>query len=370
MARFVSPITDIKPNGSVSFFDSNTNAPKITYKDDVESIQNLLTIPVNANGNLPNIFFSGSAAVIYLDEFGVQYAARNPVGGERELGDFSPWDAQVSYDLNDIVEGSDGNIYRSLSSGNIGNDPTLTPTQWEEIRFIGVWNTNITYAIGDVVQTSNGNLWKALTVAAGIDPETDSGTNWLPSVDDSKLPRVKDSNIGAVSQSGQFTDWDDILINGMFFMVNGSANQPASGVNWQCLCVMGSNGNNLTQTAFSGNVVYTRSKLGTVWGEWLKVGVQSYAAPTTSTYSRLSNYTTFTLSTSGVNITLDDSFLEDDVVEFNKVLKTTTHQVGTSSAVILDEDNVNIGNSIDLLPGDSLTMVLLKVGANWRMRVY
>ena len=221
MARFVSPITDIKPNGSVSFFDSNTNAPKITYKDDVESIQNLLTIPVNANGNLPNIFFSGSAAVIYLDEFGVQYAARNPVGGERELGDFSPWDAQVSYDINDIVEGSDGNIYRSLSNANIGNDPTLTPTQWEEIRFIGVWNTNITYSIGDVVQTTTGSLWKSLTASASNDPDTDNGTNWLPAIDGAKVPEIialEALNIW-INKAADFT-----AVAGESYNIAGSAN--------------------------------------------------------------------------------------------------------------------------------------------------
>lgn len=192
MARFVSPITDIKPNGSVRFFDSNTNADKVTYKDDVESIPNELAVPVDANGNLPNIFFSGSAAVIYLDQFDVQYYARNPVGGERELGDFSPWDAQVSYDLNDIVEGSNNKIYRSLSSGNINNDPTLVSTQWEEIRFIGVWNANIIYSIGVVVQSNSGLLWRSLTATAGNNPASDDGTNWLPAIDGSKVPEIID----------------------------------------------------------------------------------------------------------------------------------------------------------------------------------
>ena len=190
MARFVSPITDIKPNGSVRFFDSNTNADKETYKDDVESIRNELNVAVDANGNLPNIFFSGSAAVIYLDEFGEQYYARNPVGAERELGDFSPWDAAVSYDKNDIVEASDGNIYRSISSGNINNDPTTSPEEWEEIRFIGVWNTNISYSVGDVVQTTEGNLWKAVASNSANNPSSDGGSNWLPAIDGEKVPEI------------------------------------------------------------------------------------------------------------------------------------------------------------------------------------
>ncbi len=169
----------------MSFFDSNTNAPKITYKDELETIQNLLTIPVDADGNLPNIFFSGSAAVIYLDEFDVQYAARNPVGEEIGLGNFVEWSNVVSYDVNDIVIGSDGKFYISITSGNQGNDPTSpSPANWDEIRFIGVYDTNITYSIGDITQTTDGKLWRALTVNAGNDPTTDSGLNWLPAIDE------------------------------------------------------------------------------------------------------------------------------------------------------------------------------------------
>ena len=190
MPRFISPITDIKVNGSVSFFDSNTNAPKITYKDELETIQNLLTIPVDTDGNLPNIFFSGSASVIYLDELGQQYAARNPVGDEVGLGNFTVWSNAVSYDAYDIIRGSDNKFYKSLTNSNQGNDPTTSAVNWEEIRFIGVWNTNVTYAIGDVVQTTDGNLWKALTEASGNDPSADDGTNWLPAIDGSKVPEI------------------------------------------------------------------------------------------------------------------------------------------------------------------------------------
>ena len=136
---------------------------------------------------VPNIFFSGSAKLIIQDENSVQYGEFDPVGGEKELGDFTLWDAVVTYDKNDIVEGSDGLFYLSLTNGNIANDPTLTPTAWTEIRFIGVWNTNVTYAVGDVVQTAAGNLWKAITATAGNNPEVDDGTNWLPAIDASKV---------------------------------------------------------------------------------------------------------------------------------------------------------------------------------------
>jgi len=174
----------MKPLGSIFFFKSGTNSPLITFADDLESIQNPAQIDVNADGNIPNIFFSGSARVKYLDEFGQQYAERDPVGGERELGDFTLWDTQVLYGLNDIVEGSNGRFYISLTNSNQSNDPTLDATKWGEIRFIGVYNVNITYGIGNIVQTTNGNLWKSV-VSSNLnnDPATDAGTNWLIAID-------------------------------------------------------------------------------------------------------------------------------------------------------------------------------------------
>ena len=145
MPRFISPITDIKPLGSVSFFDSNTGTPKITFKDELESdaLKNPAEIPVDANGNLPNIFFSGSAEVIYLDEFDVQYAARNPVSEDVGLGNFTTWVNTVSYDINDIVKGSNGRFYASLANANHGNDQTLnlgTNYIWKDVRLIVIWN--------------------------------------------------------------------------------------------------------------------------------------------------------------------------------------------------------------------------------------
>jgi len=188
MPRFISPITDIKPLGFVSFFDLNTNTPKLTFKDELESdqLRNLPEIPVDANGNLPNIFFSGSAKVIYVDEDGEQYAVRT-AGEEAGLGNFTTWSDVVSYDINDIVKGSNGRFYASLANANQGNDPTLNPGTnefWKDVRLLGVWNSTFTYAIGDVVQDVTGNLWRALTATSNKDPVTDDGTNWANAIDE------------------------------------------------------------------------------------------------------------------------------------------------------------------------------------------
>ena len=176
--RFVSPITDIKPLGSLYFFKSGTNSPAVTYADESENVPNQAKIPVDASGNLPNVFIVGSVKVIYLDEFDNQYAARDPVGGDKALGDFTLWDAVVSYDFNDIVEASNGEFYRSLTNSNQSNDPTIDATKWELFKLRGIWNTNVAYSVGDVVQASDGNLnlEAALRPTTGPVPNTGGKT--------------------------------------------------------------------------------------------------------------------------------------------------------------------------------------------------
>ena len=184
MARFINPRPAFRPNSKLFFFRSGTNTQLVTYKDQFETtgLENTHPVLTDSAGVVPNIFFSGSAKLVLQDENSVQYGEYDPISGEAELGNFTLWEVTITYDINDIVEGSDGEFYKSLSNGNIGNDPVTTPTAWEQIRFIGVWNTNITYSIGDVVQSTLGNLWKALTATAGNDPETDDGTNWAVAI--------------------------------------------------------------------------------------------------------------------------------------------------------------------------------------------
>jgi len=196
MARYENPVPQYLDgagnplvNGKLFFFKSSTNTQLVTFKDEAESIPNTHPVLLDAAARTPNIFFSGSAKVVFVaddlstGETGKQIFERDPVGGEKELGDFTLWDTAVTYDLNDIVEGSDGNFYKSLSNANQANDPLTNADKWELFKLLGVWNTNITYAINDVVLSTVGNLWKALTATAANNPETDDGTNWSVAID-------------------------------------------------------------------------------------------------------------------------------------------------------------------------------------------
>ena len=195
MARYTNPVPqyldgsgDPIVNGKLTFYKSGTTSPLITYADNLLSTPNTNPVLLDAAGRAPNIFFDGAARVVctYDDlltgELGKQLFDKDPVSGESGFEPFGLWDAQIIYGQFDIVRGSDGEFYQSLSNDNQGNDPTLTATKWKQVNFIDVWNTNVSYSVGDIVQTTDGNLWKSVQAQSGNNPIVDDGTNWKPAV--------------------------------------------------------------------------------------------------------------------------------------------------------------------------------------------
>ena len=94
--RFINPVPEYKPNSKLFFFDSGTNNELETFADELQTIANTHPVLCDAAGNTPNVFYSGSAKLVVLDEFDVQYIERDPVGGQNELGDFSVWNTTVT----------------------------------------------------------------------------------------------------------------------------------------------------------------------------------------------------------------------------------------------------------------------------------
>lgn len=150
-------------DGKLYFYESGTNTDKTTYKDVNQSIPNTNPVILSGSGRQPNIFFTGSARVIITGSDDVQIEVRDPIGGEAEEGVFSPWNTLTIYNIPDIVVGSDGNFYISITDGNQNNDPVSDPSNWTQIRFIRVWNINETYGIGQVVEASDNFLYASLT---------------------------------------------------------------------------------------------------------------------------------------------------------------------------------------------------------------
>lgn len=192
MARLVNPVPEYPPLGTAFFFKSGTNSPLTTYADNAMSIPNAHPVPIPADGKLPNVFFEGSAKMVVKDSGDVQFFERDPVGGANITGPFAIFDSLIIYDINDIVEGSDGLFYISLANSNQANDPvTPSPSKWSEFRLVGVYNASESYSIGDVVQEADGSLWASQTNSnLGNTPNTDTGTNWLPAVTGIKIAEV------------------------------------------------------------------------------------------------------------------------------------------------------------------------------------
>jgi hypothetical protein len=191
MARHYNPINRYWTNdglvldsGTVEFLDPDTSVRIAIFSD--STLDTAATNPqtLDATGRMSEVFFDGSANVIVRNSAGVQQDQDNPVGGEQQTGEFTLWNALITYIVGSIVKGSDGKFYISLVDPNTNNNPVSpSPASWSEIRFIGMYNASETYSIGDVIQDSNGDLWKSVVNSnLANTPSTDTGANWLNAI--------------------------------------------------------------------------------------------------------------------------------------------------------------------------------------------
>jgi hypothetical protein len=190
MARIIAAFTqffddngDPLVDGWLKFNESGTNnTDKNTFADINETIPNANPLQLDGAGRCPNVFGTGAYNIIsYQDNGGVpgtQIQQFDPVSGDVTGVAFADWDAETIYSVGDIVTGSDGNYYRSLSSNNQNQDPTISPGQWEEVTLNQIWNTNVIYSSGDTVYGSDGELYISKTDAnTGNNPTSDQA-NW------------------------------------------------------------------------------------------------------------------------------------------------------------------------------------------------
>lgn len=117
--------------------------------------------------------------------FSIRSAALRAADGYLQSVTFATWAIGTTYSKNDIVTGSDGQIYISLVASNLGNDPTTTSGSWAlycgpvtAIPFPSVWSSSPTYVANSVVTGSDGNYYIALSSNQNHDPTTDNGVHW------------------------------------------------------------------------------------------------------------------------------------------------------------------------------------------------
>jgi len=157
-AQFFDGAGDPLSNGWISFLESGTNNTlKETYVDSKESFANTNPLQLDAEGRCPNVFGSGSyRAILYTNDPLLntpleQIQVFDPVGGVSGTADFTEWNALATYNIGDVVKGSDNKFYESLANDNSNQDPTTATNYWEQLDFIYVWNEYRTYDAGDRV---------------------------------------------------------------------------------------------------------------------------------------------------------------------------------------------------------------------------
>lgn len=187
--RFINPVpqflTDnIKslPGGQLNFFVTGAGSTrKDTFKDQAGAIANANPVLLDSSGRVPTIFLDGTYKVTLENKDGVQIWEEDPVGGDITGGALADWNETVSYSIDDLVTGSDGCRYQSITNSNLNNDPAneADPANWEKVLFIRVYNANITYVLNDAVRASNGEDYQSKTATnLNNDPITDNGQNW------------------------------------------------------------------------------------------------------------------------------------------------------------------------------------------------
>ena len=161
-------------NGKIYFYESGTTTLKGTFADINQSIPNTNPVILTAAGRQPNIFFDGVAKAVLVSNSDVQILVRDPVGETAtDFGD--QWVATKIYNTNDVVLGSDGVFYRSITSGNQNNNPVTTSGFWTLLYSVE-WNSGITYDIGAVVTYDNQQYQSLQT--ANLNQNPASQTSW------------------------------------------------------------------------------------------------------------------------------------------------------------------------------------------------
>ena len=148
MTRAINPVPQYTQIalGKMYFYETGTNTPKATYADSLETTANTSPLILDAEGRLPNCFYSGLAKQVLLDASDVQIFSRDPVGVELAISAVDTYSLSVSYGLHAIVTTSTGLFYKSLVAGNIGLNPLTNDAQWQQISFDDFYSAGVTFS--------------------------------------------------------------------------------------------------------------------------------------------------------------------------------------------------------------------------------
>lgn len=212
MPRYINPqpqyfsTTGIPLNGGLLYFyEPSTLIAKNTFSDTALSIPNTNPIALSTGGSpVTDIWLNGVYRVRLTDSLGNLLWDKDPVGGDS--GSRIPldlWLSGVSYNIGDLVTGSNDRYYTSIVEPNLNNNPVSSPANWTEFRLLRVYNANETYQVGTIVQDATGFLWRAKAITAGAAPSIGSAF-WEPAVS-GYTDVINQVNVTTLSVSGSLS---------------------------------------------------------------------------------------------------------------------------------------------------------------------
>jgi len=178
MTMYTTPVEQILDgngdpiSGAKKFlFNVGTTTKKTVFSDSALTTARANPVLSDADGRFPQFFLNGLYDEEQQDNSGTATGYDGaklwgplPVGEVAE-GALTLWATDNTYDIPEIVLGSDNNYYRSLTDSNTGNDPISAAGSWEQLQWGRVWNTNITYAKNDSAYGDDGFLYVSTQAA-------------------------------------------------------------------------------------------------------------------------------------------------------------------------------------------------------------
>lgn len=199
MPRFINPIPqyilsdgDLAAAGTLTFYELNSDIPLTIYGDNEETTTIANPVFLGDRGEVPNVFFSVSARVVFADASGNQIFDIQPVeAGGGSGGGVSGWSTNITYGQLSIVFGSDSQFYISLKNDNTGNDPAATAddsANWSRLKLFRFWNDQETYQMDDIVLRGAVLYVSRIGDNLANDPALDAGGNWITLYDAALVP--------------------------------------------------------------------------------------------------------------------------------------------------------------------------------------
>ena len=148
--QFLDGNSEPLANGYLQFFQNESAISEPTYNDPDETVLNPTDVPLDGEGRLTlNVYGSVLYTVKVFNSVDAQQGSNDnvrPRGATDAItGQLELWVSTITYNLNNLVKGSDGEYYESQTNGNINNDPVSSPsTIWKRVDFVQNQVTNFT----------------------------------------------------------------------------------------------------------------------------------------------------------------------------------------------------------------------------------